>query len=483
VASGSQALGAFGNELRAYRHDPDGFARNILDIDPHEGQTRWLNNSAASENILVTGNRWGKSQTAAMKRIWKCIYRKGWTPEIRAAQERKHELYRSRNVAMTAYQAGLVWHKAFAMLQGPKASWLVKDVKWTPFPTIEFVTGAIFDARSTAREGVHLLGDSIDDLNWDEAAFETHFVQIRDNVLRMRLVDRRGKLDYTSTGNGRNEFGRYFLDAMAHKESALGAYAQTGPSYENPYVPHDQLDLNAKRMSDQKRRQNINGEIVDGGGDFFAAEDLEIARTTLAGELDLNDESVFKVLAVDDEDIIAWVQLFPNPAAPDQPWRLRYPSHRYIHGWDLADKRDWTVGSTWDLSTPRATLVEFERFHKRGWDHVYARIRDRQRRYGGNTYLDLTGVGDVVGDQLSDIGAEGINFAGKKEQLLEGWRILINLRQVRWPEITPWVDEHSWYTGPKTDAKLIKDCVMSGAVAGWFMRRGVMTNAPASAYR
>ncbi|MGD0052332.1 MAG: hypothetical protein ABSD03_11035 [Vulcanimicrobiaceae bacterium] len=467
--------------LGPFRLDPVGFVRNILEMEPHPGQRLWLVRAYKPENAITTGNRWGKSTIAAAKRIYKATYRLGWTPEIAAAQAKKHELYRSVNVGPTADQSRIVWLKAFGLLQNKRASWLVKSVKLTPFPCIELITGATIEARSTARDGQYLLGHSFDDINWDEAALERKFEKIRDNVLRMRLVDRSGILDYTTTGQGRNEYGRYFLRGLEGKEPIL--YAQSGSSYDNPYIPRADLERNAARMSAARRQQNIDGAITDGDGDFFDTEDLEIARTPLPGEIDLDD--AYRVIAVDDDDIVAWAKLFPNPEARDQEWRLRFPSHRYLHAWDLADKQDWAVGSTWDLSMPRATLVEFERFHQKGWGRVKARIRDRQSRYGGKSFLDLTGVGDAVGEDLQDIGAEGIVFTGglkgTKHAMLEHYKMLLNLRQVRWPDIGPWVGEHSWYA--KDDAGLVKDCVMSGAIAGWFMRRAVISNAPASAYR
>ncbi len=484
ATSSAAVLDAFKARLGKYRLDPDGFVREILEMEPHPGQRRWLRRAYHPENALTTGNRWGKSTGAAAKIIFKAATRSGWSREIAAAQHRKHEFYRSVNIGPTADQAKIVWLKAFGLLQNKTASWLVKDVKLTPFPCITLMTGATIEARSTARDGQYLLGHSFDHVNWDEAALETRFEHVRDNVIRMRLVDRSGILDYTTTGQGRNEYGRYFLRGLEGKEKIL--YAQSGSSFENPNIPRADLERNAARMSDALRQQNIEGGIIDAGGDFFDADDLATARTTFVDangtpiEEDLDD--ALQVLAVDEDNMCAWAELYPSPLAPELPWRLRFPSHRYIHAWDLADKSDWTVGTTWDLSTKRATMVEFERFHKRGWEFVYSRIRDRHRRYRGNTYLDLTGVGDPVGEQLGDIGAEGIIFTGPaKDAMLEHWKMLINLRQVRWPTILPWVDEHGWYKRP--DKGLIKDCVMSGAIAGWFMRKSIVGQAPASAYR
>src|SRR6185312_17067313 len=161
-----------------------------------------------------TGNRWGKSHIAAAKRIFKNVFRKGWDEATAIRMDAAHLPYRSWNIAMTADQSRIVWFKANAMLQNPKASWMVRDIKLTPFPRIEFINGAVFEARSSGNNGERLLGNDLDDVNWDEAAYEKNFEYIRDNVLEMRLVDRGGTLDYTSTGNGRNRFGQYFLSGL-----------------------------------------------------------------------------------------------------------------------------------------------------------------------------------------------------------------------------------------------------------------------------
>lgn len=453
-------LGRFAGELRECRDDPVRFCERILEMDPHRGQKKWLKGSTKPENALVTGNRYGKSYVAAAKRIYKCAYRDGWSPTMRDAMDAKHEMYRSVNISFTAHQAQLVWQKAFALLQGRKISWLVESIKLTPFPTIVFRNGSRLEARSTAREGIYLLGERFDDVNWDEAAYETKFEYIRDNVIRMRTVDQAGSIDYTTTGNGRNEFGRFFLDGMSGKDKRL--YCQTGTTYENPFVDQRRLKDTAARLSDRQRRQNVLGEIVDSGGEFFALEDLTAC-------VDPALTALVHVKAVDNDDptIPAWVEL---RFSRDQPWRLKYPSHRYVHGWDLADKRDWTVGTTWDLSHTPTALVEYERFNKRGWDTVYRQIRDRQRRYGGKTYLDTTGVGDVVVENLADIGAGGINFGGgRKDELLSNLQMMINGRELAYPMITQFFDEHKFYE--RDDDGLVKDCVMSAAVAAWFMRR------------
>jgi hypothetical protein len=458
------ALSRFAEQLKAHRDDPIWFCRNVLGRDPHEGQQRWLTGSVKDENMVVTGNRWGKSEIAAAKRIWKCATRQGWSPEIRRRMAMMHQPYHAINIAMTADQSRLVWFKAHAMLQNPKAAWLVKQIKMTPFPRIEFINGAVFEARSTSNNGERLLGNVYDDINWDEAAYEKRFSYILDNVLRMRVLDRAGTIDYTSTGNGRNEFGLQFLRGLEGKDPDL--YCQTGPTWENPYVDHIRLEKTAARMPERMRRQNIGGEIVEGGGTFFPGVDIDAA---VDPDLDV------RVLEWDEEDQEARAIVYVDGDGNGNggiEWIAKYPSHQYVDGWDLADKKDWAVGTTWDVTVRPHTMVEFERFRRVGWSNVWSRARVRNAKYRSKTWVDSTGVGDVAMDELVDIGVEGVNFSGrgKKDAILGNLQSLLSCRELRVPPLRVWETEMRWYE--REDEDLITDCVMSTAVAGVGMKHG-----------
>lgn len=483
----STKLGRFERRLREIMGAGDrvAFCREVLDFEPTIGQKRWYTNATRSENALVMGNRGGKSTGEAALKIYECARRDGWTPAMIQQYDASHEPYHAINLAMSASQAVLVWTKARALVTKPKASWLVRDVKMTPFPRIEFVNGAIFEARPTARRGEYLLGNSYDRASWDEAAFEPHFEYIRDNVLRMRMVDRGGRINYITTGNGRNDFGKYYLkglDAWQSYQAKLDRgedvpidcipdfYCQAGSSYDNPYVPREELEKVAKGLNERQRRQNIEGQIVDLGGSYFPAADIDAA---IDQDLDL------RVPQWDDEDRERHAIVYCDGlnGVGGKEWAARYPTHRYVHGWDLADRSDWTVGETYDITTMPHTLVEFERFRRTGWRHVYDRIRVRDQKYSySETWLDATGVGDPVLEELQDIGAQGIIFSdnaqgtGRKSQMLTNAASMLALRELRIPPIRAMLEELRFYSQP--DKGLLKDCVMSLAVATEGMRLG-----------
>lgn len=460
MAINAKALGEFKERLRGYRDDPVGFCQEVLGFDPHEGQQRWLLNANSIENALTTGNRWGKSWIAGANLIFRSVYKKGWTRQIDELMRATHGPYHAINVCITADQSRLVWDKAQGMLRSPKASWLVAKEVSSPFPRLTLVNGAIIEARSTDGDGRRLLGNSYDFVNWDEAAYETKFLHIRDNVLRMRVADRAGRIDYTSTGNGRNDYGRYFLSGLPGEKKDPDLYSQSGSSRDNPYTDQGRIAKNAERMPDQMRRQNIDGDIVDAGTDFFDPEDLAAAVS--------EDLTSCAKVVFDKDDQEMSVKLYVD----GMPWKERYPSHRYLHGWDLADKADWTVGFTMDTSTTPAKIIEFQRFNQMGWDYVYAQIRERHHRYGTSkaTKIDSTGLGDLVENELKDIKAEGLNFAGgRKDAMLQNIQTRLAGREFVMPFIKVAIDELTFYE--RDDEKLIQDCVMALGVTTWFMQR------------
>src|SRR5882724_9547707 len=68
---------AFGHAVERGRWDKAFFAERFLGMPLHAGQVEWLEKSIAKTNVLVPGNRWGKSAITAIKHIHKCFYKIG----------------------------------------------------------------------------------------------------------------------------------------------------------------------------------------------------------------------------------------------------------------------------------------------------------------------------------------------------------------------------------------------------------------------
>jgi len=363
--------------------DPVVFARAFCGLNLHYGQKQWLRNSITPENLLHTGNRWGKSLVQAVKFLHRCVFK------IRPSGYADVDRYEAVNASITLDQANIIFGHAVALIKkNPVFAYLVDEIKFSPFPQIKFSNRATMWARSTQRRGEFLLGHDYDYFNFDEAAFETHADYVVNEVIKMRLADRDGRLDYTSTPCGKNWFYRKMLQLRKKPEQG---YVQRGDARENPFISHEYLRHRINELSADRVAQNIEGRFVDLGDEVLTEKLIQRALVRGGG--------------------------LAEPEA-----------HRsYVHGWDLARKRTFTVGITLDISVTPCRMAACERFQHRDWPQVYAAIRNRHRHYGGRTIIDATGLGDVVLSELRDIGAEGFNFgerAGKAKA-----ELIANLQQ------------------------------------------------------
>ncbi|MEW5876428.1 MAG: terminase family protein [Candidatus Zixiibacteriota bacterium] len=346
--------------------DPVYFAREFLGVDPHPGQALWLSRSTKPENLLHTGNRWGKSLAQAIKFAHRLFF------QIRNPQHDRAGRYVAVNVSITLDQARIIFNETVRLLRRhPHADRFIDDLIHTPFPMLRLSNGSVLWARSSQRRGEYLLGHDFDYVTFDEAAFESNPQEVVEEVLAMRVVDRAGMIDYTSTPRGKNWFYRKAVELAARPHLA---YVQRGDTRDNPHLPPDYLERTMQRLSPQRRAQNIEGRFVDCGNEVLNESDIQRALSQSSG--------------------------LSGPVS----------HHRYVHGWDLARKRSWTVGITLDVSARPMQMVACERFQHRSWPGVYAAIRRRHAAYGGRVLIDATGLGDVVLAELADIGAEGFNF-------------------------------------------------------------------------
>ena len=130
------------NRWRLAVTDPVFFAREFLEIEPHEGQIRWLKNSTKPENLLHTGNRWGKSLAQAIKILHRCIFK------VRNTAYDICGKYNAVNCSITLDQANIIFNNVQRLIKGnPLMEMLVNCVRYTPYPRIYFGNGAVFSCR------------------------------------------------------------------------------------------------------------------------------------------------------------------------------------------------------------------------------------------------------------------------------------------------------------------------------------------------
>ena len=424
------------NRWRRAISDPVFFAREFLEIEPHAGQIDWLRNSYRAENLLHTGNRWGKSLVQSIKILHRCLFK------IRDLKYDACRKYNAVNVSITLDQARIIFNNVKALISEiPLLDLLVNCVRYTPYPRIYFSNGAIFSARSTQHRGEYILGQDFDYCCFDEAAFEPNFEYVVNEVLLLRLADRAGIIDYISTPKGKNAFYQKSLELARNPDSG---YVQQGQTLENPNISAQYIERKMQTLPDLKVRQNLRGEFVDTGQEFIS-EDLINRAIELSGGL-----------------------------------RKPRQGREYVSGWDLARKYTYTVGVTLDVTEKPYQLVAFERFKDREWEDVFAAIRKRKKIYGGQVVIDATGLGDVVLANLADIKPEGFNFGlggGKaKLDLLSNLEIFHARGEVAYPYLEmEEADGGRWsnlneFREATWDTRIDGDFIMALGLALWPMR-------------
>jgi len=218
------------------------FAHSVLGINPHPGQAQWLASSNKPENLLATGNRWGKSYAQAIKILHRAIFRIRALCHDAVAGDR----YNIVTASITQDQANIIFNTAVRIARQNVLIWaLVKSIKHTPYPEMVFGNGTVITARTTQNRGHYLLGNDYDLFSFDEAAFESEPEYLINDVIMMRLADRDGQLDLISTPNGKNWFYRKMLELQ--KDTERG-YVQFGDSRDNPYVSAHALQVRLKNL-------------------------------------------------------------------------------------------------------------------------------------------------------------------------------------------------------------------------------------------
>lgn len=425
------------NRWRRAVTDPVLFCREFLEFDPHPGQVAWLLGSTRPQNLLVTGNRWGKSHIQAAKILHRAIFR------IRDLRYDRAKHYNILNLSITQDQANIIFRKCLQLLDGkPLLELLVEKVTHTPFPHLRFSNGASVIARSSQNRGEYILGHDFDYINFDEVAFELHPDYVVDEILTMRLADRKGRLDLVSTPCGKNWFYRKYLELKSNCEG----FVHSGSSRDNPHIAQEYIEARSQRLSAQRVQQNIEGQFVDSDDQIISEQHLQIAQGQATG------------LA------------------------KREPHHRYVTGWDLARKSTHTVGITLDVTTKPFQLVACERFNRCEWPMVYARIRGRKLAYGGDTIIDSTGLGDVVISDVSDIKPIGFIFTRKsKAELLLNLQMAFEREELGLPYIETGVGSNEYWSlidelrELQWEENSHCDAAMALALALWGVRPEIQT--------
>lgn len=429
----------------------------------------------AGRSFIPTHN----SQVEAIRLLHACFYQIR-PEEYSYLPNGQLKPYRVVNIAMSLDQASLIWNMAYALAStSPKFKRFLRDDKTmtSPFPVmvIGSQNGQLesqFWARSTAKKARYLLGHTFNRIAYDEAAFDKDGEEIRSDVLLSRISDNAGKLEYTSSPNGKNWF---FRQCMRSVEDPAGFFWMKGSIWQNRFISQDDFKKNMQTMRPEQIKQDIEGDFADSSSVF---------STDAVSECYANQEWAalmpLKPNYVVEQDDRPGVGLIPK-LVKDQNGR------RYVGGVDFGRKRDKTAILVLDVTdlaknqdgelVGTAPIVLCDQIGKTSWRTIKEKVKGIAKQYNDCPFLgDETGMGDPIIQDLQEafgVNIEGFHFsAPSKTNLLVGLQTVIQNRQLAFPYIKDLVDQLIYYDWE--DRLLTTDLVMGLALAVECAKRKVV---------
>jgi len=293
-----------------------------------------------------------------------------------------------------------------------------------------FINGSEIELKSADNEG-GLRGAGLDFCILDEAS------RIKEdswNALRPSLSDKQGKGIFISTPKGKNWFYRLYLKG----KDELDKYESWHfPANTNPYFPEEEwIEAKESYPSDWFSQEYEANFLEDVAAVFRDVEGK------IKGE-------------------------FEEPTA----------GKKYYGGVDVAKYQDFTVIIILDQYKH---LCYFERFNRLNWDIQKIKIANVFKKYNAIGFIDSTGVGDPIYEDLSNqmpYQIYSFKFTNEsKMNLITSLQVAFEQGQVSFPRIPVMIDElqafeYEMLTSGKFRYSAPEgyhdDCVISLGLANW----------------
>lgn len=324
------------------RSDPVVFAEELLGMDLHEGQKRYLRRSAERRDrifVLNPANRWGKSVCVAVLQLWHLFYKIG-IPSGNSQDWLKTE-YRTANLAphsaLTEPVFKTIDHimaSRFA-IRNPdgtmrtnvcKIEWFyLKERTLNSFPYKQFFFfNSYIEHLSLSGGSDNVQGRPYGVITYDEGGRSHHLEAQMTGDIIPRLFDWAGQFHLVSTPDTNSPSILYhyqlYQEGLLHMNQT---YTQEGALTDNTFFTEDQIKEQYKLYENEPiAPQVLEGKFVFGGDNIFDA--LSILE---AEDASLNDG-------------------------------IRYQEgHSYVVGIDTAIGSDEMVYSVLDVTTKPFRLV------------------------------------------------------------------------------------------------------------------------------
>lgn len=403
---------------------------------PHAGQAE-LHRSEARFRLAVCGRRWGKTMGASNDLAKFCWENPVW---------RGLDGLQAAVPTMTWWVAPTYQQtkKAFDMISTMFAGAIAKKRSAVGQMAVYWKNGAITEFKSTERYD-NLRGEGVRFMVIDEAAMIPKAAW--EEVLRPMLSDTMGRALIISTPKGKNWFYALYLRGADPEQTEYESF--NFPTASSPYIAASEVEFARETLPEDTFAQEYLGQFLDEAAGVFHGVDA-----CIAGEL---------------EEYV--------------------PGHRYVIGWDIAKKADFSVVTVIDTdhayegsTQPRPHVVGFERFNTLSYTVQADRVTEICAKYKSYVLLDSTGLGDPVYDMLCARGVPCFPYvftSRSKEMLIQNLAIEIQGKAITYPDIPNLLAElHSYQYQMSATGRLVyaapegehDDCVISLALAAWAAR-------------
>lgn len=401
----------FLRDIQEGKESPVVFAEKILGLKLHAGQVRWLEETLRpnrKKNILVPGNRFGKTFITAVKHIWMDFYKIGLTADVLTMRRAK---YRTINLAAHSEQAKIGANYIKQILSSSfvywyEGRWVVNKCRIegflppdgiveSPNHVYTFNNGSQYISRTISDDrGGAVQGGACHYMSYDECCRSMRLEDEIEPDLLPRLIDTDGSLDLLSTPDKDSTSLQYYYELCEMgKEGIDGWYTQEGSTEENTFIPPASHARAQQNITDpQVRSQVLSGNFVFSGGRMFSGASIKnIWQDITWAELPLTMLSVGKVYGKQSASKVVW-------------------------GWDFArsESGDATVGYAVDSSRLPYEIVCGVRMQG---VPVTTQVRDIQtlvQYYSGRLGIDSSSMGGAfLLDLLAGMHPEGFDFKGK----------------------------------------------------------------------
>lgn len=202
---------------------------------------------------------------------------------------------------------------------------------------------------------------------FNEAAFIPNLGTTWAKIVRMTLVDFKGRAIFAGTPNGINDYHTLWSQAKDDKDWQRWHYT----SYDNPYMDPTEIDASKATMSEDEFRQEVLAEFVEGSGAVFR----NILGATVA----------------------------------KRTARSEHPGHVLVGGIDWGKDNDFTVLSVGCATCRRE--VDIDRFNQIDWYFQSGRVAATHKKWGVWKWLvEQNSIGGPMLEKLSRMGLPVIGW-------------------------------------------------------------------------